>query len=283
MSHSSLPIARLTSGIRSSLHKTGPQSNTGIMEIIIFIAPIKIDMINQFLAGCFLMLLLTGSVSAQATGEKRAVLTVKHTSDFEITGDGHATAWTTTEWIPLVHRKGTTTYATRVKLLYSDTGIYSLFSCEDLTITATLQEDFTALFKEDVVEVFFWPDETMPVYFEYELSPLNYELALLIPNIDGDVSGWKPWPYKGARATRHATKVLKDDKTKSSSWTAEFFIPYTLLRPLRNVPPAKGTQWRANLYRIDYDQGFSTWTWQPVRTEFREFHDFEQFGTLRFE
>lgn len=240
-------------------------------------------MAKRFLAGCFFVFFLAGPVYAQVAEGKQAVLTVKHTGDFEVTGDGQAAAWKTTDWIPLVHRKGTTDYATRVKLLYSDTGIYSLFSCDDLTITATLQEDFTALFKEDVVEVFFWPDETIPLYFEYELSPLNYELAILIPNIDGDLSGWKPWPYKGARTTRHATKILKDDKTKSSSWMAEFFIPYALLRPLRNVPPTKGTQWRVNLYRIDYDQGFSTWTWQPVRTEFREFHDFEQFGTLRFE
>lgn len=235
---------------------------------------------TNFLSCCFFVLLLPVCVCAQNTSGKNAVLTVKHVDDFEVTGEGNAVAWQSTEWVTLTHRVGTTTYPTKVKVLYSDTGIYCFFSCEDKTITATLQEDFTALFKEDVVEVFFWPDESMPIYLEYELSPLNYELVILIPNIDGQSSAWRPWPYRGGKTTRHATKITKDEKTGTASWTAEMFVPYALLRPFRNVPPSKGTQWRVNLYRIDYDQDFSTWTWQPVRTNF---HDFEQFGTMRFE
>jgi len=54
-----------------------------------------------------------------------------------------------------------------------------------------------------------------------------------------------------------------------------------LLMPMSNVAPRKGTQWRANFYRIDYDKGEATWQWQVVREE--RFHDYERFGTLQFD
>ena len=59
---------------------------------------------------------------------------------------------------------------------------------------------FADLWTEDVVEIFFWPDEEMPVYFEYELSPRNYELPILVPNKAGSFLGWRPWKYEGERA-----------------------------------------------------------------------------------
>jgi hypothetical protein len=143
-----------------------------------------------------------------------------------------------------------------------------------------LKEDFADLFKEDVVEIFFWPDESTSLYFEYELSPLNHELPILVPNHKGEFFGWKPWHYEGKRLTRHATKIHKDGAGSTTAWTAEFFIPYLLLKPLQNVPPKKGTQWRVNLYRIDTDDGYSNWTWHPIQ---KNFHDFERFGTIKFD
>jgi hypothetical protein len=130
------------------------------------------------------------------------------------------------------------------------------------------------LYNEDVVEIFFWTDESKPLYFEYELSPHNFELPILVPNSNGKFLGWLPWHYEGDRKTRHATRIT--DK----AWTAEFFIPYTLLMPLDNVPPVKGTKWRCNFYRIDYDSGSSEWSWQKTRINF---HDFKKFGTILFD
>ena len=204
---------------------------------------------------------------------------VRYTPDFEVTGDGSASAWDAAEWIALTQRRATGgTYATSLKVLYSGTGIYCLFRCEDRVITATLKEHFTDLYKEDVVEVFFWPDESVPVYFEYELSPLNYELAIMVPNYDGNFFGWLPWHYEGERVTRHATKVT--DKDGDATWTAEMFIPFALLKPLIPAPPQEGTRWRANFYRIDYDGGISQWSWRLTQ---KNFHDYKSFGTIVFE
>ena len=205
----------------------------------------------------------------------------KYSKDFTITGDGSAANWNNTEWLnmPLRGNKEVA-YKTKIKMLYSDSGIYCLYHCEDKKITATLKEDFLDFWHEDVVEAFFWTDEREPLYFEYELSPLNYELPILVPNFKGKFFGWRPWHYEGNRRTKHATHVTKN-RDIVTGWTAEFFIPYTLLTPMTNVPPKNGSRWRANFYRIDHDMGETTWQWQEVREE--NFHDYEKFGTIVFE
>ncbi len=220
-------------------------------------------------------------LALEAQSEKDARLRIKHSSDFEVDGKGTDPAWDATEWIELARIKGNSPYATRVKLLYSDKGIYALYHCEDRKINATIREDFASLWREDVIEIFFWPDEAHPIYLEYELSPLNYELAILVPNFNGQTGGWTPWNYRGAKKTRKATSLVTNDKGDTTAWLGEFFIPYALLRPLQNVPPQKGTEWRANIYRIDYDQPESSyWSWQPVD---ESFHEFQKYGVFVFD
>ncbi len=211
-------------------------------------------------------------------------ITVGQAEDFDITGDGVAQAWERAEWVPLQPRgSGGLKYETRVKLLYSTTGLYVLMDGSDSLITATMTEDFLDLWHEDVFEVFLWTDEAYPVYFEYEISPLGYELPILIPNFEGEFLGWRPWHYEAERLTRHATTTLDGPRESGASitgWRAEVFIPWELLKPLQNVPPRPGSVWRANFYRVDYDSGTPTsWYWSAVSGTF---HEFRRFGVLRF-
>src|SRR5262249_23843398 len=152
------------------------------------------------------------------------------------------------------------------------TGLYVLFDAADTKLTSTMTEDFQNLWLEDVFEVFLWPDDRDPVYFEYEISPLGRELPILIPNFDGKFLGWRPWHYEGGRRTPRATAAVGGELKSGaavSGWRAEVFLPYELLTPLRNVPPRPGTRWRANFYRMDYDgaerQG---WDWARVGPSF---------------
>ena len=231
-----------------------------------------------------LILFMSGLFAASSTGMAQspalpAILHVAPTSDFQITGDGRAAAWRLTDWLRLPPSGGQSPpLETKLKLLYSDSGIYCLFSCEDIKITSALKKDFANLYTEDVVELFLWPDEERPLYFEYELSPHNHELVLLVPNRHGDFFGWTPWHYEGARRVKHLTHV--EPSGNSLRWTAEFFIPYALLKPLANVPARPGMHWRANFYRIDYDNGPAEWSWQPT---LKTFHEYEKFGTLLFD
>ncbi|MEX0676827.1 MAG: carbohydrate-binding family 9-like protein [Pirellulales bacterium] len=226
-----------------------------------------------------------GASDGEADTGAAKVLHVKRTDDFKITGDGSAAAWKVVPWLALGKRGANGhDYDARVKMLSSKTGVYVLFSGADKKVTATMQDDFLDLWNEDVFEFFFWTDERQPIYFEYEISPLGYELPILVPNVDGKFLGWRPWHYEGDRKIQKATTVADGDKKPGAAitgWTAEVFVPYTLLAPLGNVPPKPGTRWRANFYRVDYDDGRATsWDWARVGPSF---HEYQKFGTLVFD
>jgi len=228
-------------------------------------------------------LLLLASKAAIAQQNSTEAITVKHTDDFKLFGDGGNRVWETAQWNVLSASEDDSR-TTRVKILYSDSGIYFLFHNEDEILTASKTSDFERLWLEDVAEVFLWPDTTETVYFEYEISPLNYELPILIPNLKGKFLGWLPWEYEGERKTKHLTSIeggTKKTGSKIKAWYAEFFIPYALMKPLNNVPPQKGTTWRANMYRVDYDRAKTIeWYWKKTETDF---HQFTKFGKLIFE
>ncbi len=224
------------------------------------------------------------------------VLRVRSTEDFEVTGDGKNEAWSKAEWQSLYRRNSAglplheePAKKTRVKLLYSAKGLYVLFDGADTKLTATFDRDGAHLWEEDCFELFLWPDEKQPNYFEYEISPLGFELPLLMSNQNGKLFRWQPWtfdeerqgiPRKIHKATS-TTGGPKQSGAAISGWAAEIFLPYHLLQPLNNVPPKPGTNWRANFYRMDHDGGKATaWSWVPVG---RSFHEIQKFGTLTFE
>ncbi len=214
-----------------------------------------------------------------------ATALVRRTADFEVTGDGAACEWAGADWLPLTRVGGSSAYLSRAKMLYSDTGLYFLFDCEDRRLTCTMRQDGEDIYREDVVEVFLWPDPRQVLYFEYEVSPLGVELPLLVPNQGGIFMGWRPWHYEGPRQVRRATAVRGGPRASMAAvegWSAEFFIPFALLRGLGGVPPAPGLRWQGNLYRIDYDASPAThWAWSPASGA--NFHHCRGFGTLRFE
>src|SRR5712692_2018640 len=148
-----------------------------------------------------------GAVPGQ--GEERPRLSVKPADDFEVTGMGEHASWRQTEWTALRRRQPDGhPYDSRFKMLYSNTGLYFLMEGTDRKLTATMNEDFMDLWKEDVFEVFLWTDERYPVYFEYEISPLNRELPIIIPNFGGQFLGWRPCHYEGNRLIPKNASIL---------------------------------------------------------------------------
>lgn len=239
----------------------------------------------------YLIIALFGILHQEQTfaNPSDSVLVLKRTTDFKVNGVGDAKNWESTNWVTLKVQKGPKqdvlgkNLPTRVKILYSNSGVYFLMDCADKKLTATITEDFGTLFKEDVVEVFLWPDTSQPIYLEYEISPLDYELVILVPNIKGKAQGWKPWFYNETNRVQHATSVQGGPKKSMASvqgWKAEFFIPYALMNPIVQTPPTSGTRWRGNFYRIDYDAEPTYYSWQKTSGSF---HEFRKFGTLLFE
>ena len=151
-------------------------------------------------------------------------ITIKKITDFEVNGKGDNPAWQATDFVTIPQRSNDeVSYRTKVKVLYSDIGIYFFFECEDREIISTITEDNGDLWEEDVVEVFFWTDEDYPFYFEYELSPRNYELPIIVPNVEGKFHGWLPWHYTGQKRTRHATHIV-EGPDGVTAWLAEFLV-----------------------------------------------------------
>lgn len=248
---------------------------------------------TRFLLTGFIYCAAIVSFGQSASG----MLKVKTTEDFDITGDGTNKNWNTTDWSVITQRDKNTLqqnewnvaelpgndiqYQTQFKILYSAKGVYCLFRSEDSLLTVTNKADNTPLYNEDVVEVFLKPDGGGNDYFEYELSPWNFELPLMIQNNGKDINTWLPYMYVGDRRVKHRVHIgEKNTKTNRFVWTAEIFIPYELVTTLKNVPPQKGSQWRANFYRIDYDRNPVYSSWSLTR---RSYHDPEKFGTLVFE
>lgn len=212
-------------------------------------------------------------------------LLVKKCSDFSINGNGDNSQWNDVDWtdMPTAHA-AEPKYETKFKLLYSEKGIYILGHCEDQLISTDYTEDQGDIWNGDVFEVFLQTDINNPLYFEYEINPLNAELVILVPNNEGDFFGWSPWHYEGDRKIKNAVKIhggKAQSGTKISGWTVELFFPYALFKALKNVPPTSGTEWRANFYRMDYDIGERvTWSWRPVE---ETFHEYKKFGSVIFE
>ncbi|MDP4130462.1 MAG: carbohydrate-binding family 9-like protein [Bacteroidota bacterium] len=226
-----------------------------------------------------------GSLYSQKIAFSTDPLKVSKCSDFTLSGDGSNPEWGKTVWHPLTRLDSAgLNYATRFKILYSAKGIYVLFDGEDNRITTSFDQDFQDLFKADVFEVFFHPDTAMPLYLEYEVNALNKELVLLVPNLNGRASGWLPWHYENGRQVKkmvHITGGKAGMNAPIKSWSVELFFPYGIFSPLQNVPPASGTVWRANFYRLDYDSGSMVkWSWAPIE---HSFHEFRKFGSIVFE
>ncbi|MEP7258840.1 MAG: carbohydrate-binding family 9-like protein [Flavitalea sp.] len=239
------------------------------------------------------MMILTGIFSVSAlhimlssfSVNDEETIRIRKTIDFTITGDGSSANWSKAGWHIIPSRSSSPeNYTTKVKVLYSATGMYFLYSCGDTKLTSTMSSDFLDLWNEDVVEVFIQPNVKRPVYLEYELSPMNYELPILIYNDSGKLNSWIPFHYNEDQKTRHATSVQGGEKkggAEVKSWMGEFFIPYKIMKLITAEFPKTGTKWKGNFFRVDYDNGGeSLFSWRATSGNF---HEYKKFGVFQFE
>lgn len=196
--------------------------------------------------------------------------------DFSPDGKGTNEQWAQTNWVALPKiDTNYTPYTARFKTLYSSKGIYVLFEGTDNKVTSNYRKDFSDMYKADVFEVFLHPNPDIPLYFEYEINPFNKELVLLIPNLKKGAGGWQPWHYEGTKKTIKKISIQKE-KGKMTGWMAEVFIPFSLLSPLENNPPVKGSRWKGTFCRLDYDSGkMIKWSWSPIQVSFHEYRNYK--------
>jgi len=232
-----------------------------------------------------LILLCSAMPESKSQLTDNTALAVIKCNDFKLSGEGTNEQWSDAKWVDMLSLKNKVNpFATRFKIMYSATGIYVLGECQDGLISTAYTVDQGDIWNGDVFEVFFQTDPANPLYFEYEINPLGAELAILVPNNEGDFFGWSPWHYEGDRRVQKVVKIHGGKATsgeKIEAWTVEIFIPYKLFKALKNVPPESGTIWKANFCRIDHDGGTSNlWAWKPIN---KSFHEYQKYGTLVFQ
>ena len=108
---------------------------------------------KYYCSGFFIFYLILGVVNVNnellASSLKQDSITIKKCQDFKITGKGNSDFWNSTEWINLVQRRqNPPIYKTKVKVLYSETGIYFLFDCEDKKLTSIIKNNLICLHYE---------------------------------------------------------------------------------------------------------------------------------------
>ncbi len=189
---------------------------------------------------------------------KKSLAIVKTTTIIKIDGNLNETAWQTaavaesfTEFQPTPFLPETKGNETKIKLLYSNAGLYMggyLYENNVDSIAAELtgrdgfgNNDFIALVLDT------YQDKLNG--FEYFVTPLNEQWdAKVAPNNNGNN---EDFAYNSV--WQSATKIQKD------GWSFEMFIPYSAIR----FGNKKIQDWGFNILRSRAKKGLKS-TWQPI-------------------
>jgi Carbohydrate family 9 binding domain-like len=187
-------------------------------------------------------------------------------------------------------------FHTRAKLLWDDQYLYIAAELEEPDLHSTMTEHDTSLYKENNFEFFLKPfaDQSgdRAGYFEFEInaSKTTWDLYLPKPYSEGGKAD-SSWEITGLRQAVVLHGTLNNPKDHDHGWTVELAVPWTALATrLPVTPPTVGTEWRANLMRVEWpskqsgsppvsSQGnFSVWSPQGIP----DMHAPERWGYLRF-
>jgi len=189
---------------------------------------------------------------------------------------------------PFVSPRGkglSASWNTTAKLLWDKQNLYVGISCRDDDIWNDLTGRDATLWEQDVVEIYLDPGADGLEYVELQVSPTGALFDAVFS------SRRKPaWPEAAAKlqmeglvahidATGSVNK--RDDGVTDRSWNAEISIPWAEL-PGISGPPADGTIWSMNLYRIDGKspkRGPFMAAWAPAGGDF---HNTAGFGRVTF-
>jgi carbonic anhydrase/acetyltransferase-like protein (isoleucine patch superfamily)/bifunctional DNA-binding transcriptional regulator/antitoxin component of YhaV-PrlF toxin-antitoxin module len=185
----------------------------------------------------------------------------------------------------LVHADGggAPTQPTEVRACWDDRALYVSFACKDTDIWGTFENRDDPLYDEEVVELFLCPTGNLEHYFEIEVSPLNvlFDATVFSPEGRRETMLVDPaWNAAGLRTAVRVSGSLNDRSSGDIGWTVELALPFTDLG--LSGPPAPGTVWRANFYRIERGPATEFTAWSPTYKSPADFHVPACFGELVF-
>ncbi len=210
------------------------------------------------------------------------------TRSFAIDGDLSKREWDGVEAVSLVDVASgkPPLQATTVRVLYDDEHLYFAFHAVDKDIWSTFRRRDTALYEQEVVEMFIDPYGLGKVYYEFNISPHNviFDTVILNKTVppDGarDIVGLREWDCRGLRTSVVVDGELDTRRPVSRHWDVEAAVPVREMAP-PNWPPRPGDAWRLNLCRIDRSaEGDEYQAWSPTGRV--DFHVPWRFGRLVF-
>jgi hypothetical protein len=165
---------------------------------------------------------------------------------------------------------------TQVRIAYDADNFYLRFDCEDTEIWGIATERDSAIYDEEVVELFIAPGDQHPTfYYEFEVSPLGTMLDLTAdsPNLERrGLTANFAWNCPGLQWSAERNDA-------ANHWRAYMVMPWTSIGAAKGSLP---THWRANFYRIDRPHGqeaeFSCWS--PTMSDPADYHRPAYFGHL---
>ena len=226
------------------------------------------------------ILLLAGSVRAQAQDNAKTIKSFYAKADFALTADPNADAWKGIKGVwaergPLGDL--TPGHKTEIRTRWTDKNLYVLFVCayEKLYLkpAPTTKTETNKLWEWDVAEVFLGTDfNDIKHYTEFQVSPQGEWVDLDIDRKPNPPNHNWEWNAAGFEV-----KARINEKAKI--WYGEMRIPLAQV----DARPAKaGNEMRVNFYRLQGpppDRNYISW--QP--TGAKNYHVPEAFGRLRLE
>jgi hypothetical protein len=170
-------------------------------------------------------------------------------------------------------------YRTRMKMLWSKTGLAIAAELEEPHVWATITERDSVIFQDNDFEVFIDPDGDGHLYAEFEINALNtpWDLLLVKPYRAGGPA-INAWDIKGLHTAVHIDGTLNDPSDEDRGWTVEILIPWPSLMEIagKQGMPDPGDQWRINFSRVEWQHEVldgvyrktpntpeDNWVWSP--------------------
>jgi hypothetical protein len=202
-------------------------------------------------------------------------------STWRALGAGHSQwPWEEVPSLPpfiLANGSAPATQQTTVRVVYDDTHLFVRYDCDDHDIWGQAKARDSAIYDEEVVELFIAPGEAHPTYyFEFEVSPIGtlLDLDVVSPNLERrGLKGNFAWDCPGLQWSAERNDA-------ANHWRAYIVVPWRSIGATGTTLPP---HWRANFYRIERPRGqapeFSCWS--PTMSEPADFHRPAYFGHLQ--
>ena len=170
----------------------------------------------------------------------------------------------------------------QARLLWDEQNLYIGFEFADRDVWGTLEKHDDKLWTQEAAEVFLDPDGDGKTYVELQVSPRNVTFDSWLPGYRQNDNAWD----SGMQTAVKVDGTLNQRDDKDTSWTVEMRIPMSAVKGrLETVKVCRrksGTEWRANFFRMDQENGKpqTASAWSPPLVG--DFHALDKFGSLVF-